>query len=136
VSTVQNSKIPSAYCRLGPPSLPCTDLCWSLGVAGDLPVETPFIDWLARNKAMRFTHNCVTSSICWISRATLHSGQYFSRHKAEEPASEQWYENFHESFPALLKNAGYFLGHVGKWHTWNSHKISRKCGVLCCVVGR
>ena len=96
------------------------------GVAGDLPVETPFIDWLARNKAIRFTHNCVTSSICWISRATLHSGQYFSRHKAEEPASEDWYKNFHEAFPALLRNAGYFVAHIGKWHTWNSHKINRK----------
>lgn len=94
------------------------------GVAGTLPVETPFIDWLARNKGMRFTHNCVTSSICWISRATLHSGKYFSRHKAEEPASQDWYKDFHQAFPALLKAAGYYVGHVGKWHTWNSGKLN------------
>ncbi|CAB9514518.1 Extracellular sulfatase SULF-1 [Seminavis robusta] len=97
----------------------------AIGVAGTLPVETPFIDWLSRNKGMRFTHNCVTSSICWISRATLHSGKYFSRHKAEEPASEDWYKDFHQAFPALLKNAGYYVAHIGKWHTWNSGIIQK-----------
>ena len=51
---------------------------------------------------------------------------YFSRHKAEEPASEDWYKNFHLAFPSLLKKAGYYVAHIGKWHTWNSHKISRE----------
>jgi len=47
----------------------------AIGVGGSKwPVHTPFIDWLATNKGLRFTHNCVTSSICWISRATLHTG--------------------------------------------------------------
>jgi len=76
-------------------------------------VETPFIDWLSREKGMRFTHNCVSSSICWISRATLHTGQYFSRHKAETPGSEEWYNGFEKAFPALLNKAGYFVSHIG-----------------------
>ena len=97
----------------------------ALGIASNGVVETPFIDWLSRNKGMRFTHNCVSTSICWISRATLHTGQYYSRHKAENPGSEEWYNGFHEAFPALLNKAGYFVSHIGKWHTWNSGKIQK-----------
>ena len=92
----------------------------AIGIASNGVVETPFIDWLSRNKGMRFTHNCVSTSICWISRATLHTGQYFSRHGAENPGNEEWYNGFHEAFPALLNKAGYFVSHIGKWHTWNS----------------
>jgi hypothetical protein len=39
----------------------------SLGCAGT-PVFTPFLDSLAQ-QGVRFTHNCVTTSICWVSRA-------------------------------------------------------------------
>jgi hypothetical protein len=42
-------------------------------------VHTPFLTQLAR-EGMRFRKNCVTSSICWISRATLFTGQYVNRH--------------------------------------------------------
>ena len=86
----------------------------AIGVASNGVVETPFIDWLSRNKGMRFTHNCVSTSICWISRATLHTGQYYSRHGATNPGNEEWYEGFHEAFPALLNKAGYFVSHIGK----------------------
>jgi hypothetical protein len=86
----------------------------AIGVAGNQPVETPFIDWMARNMGIRFTHNMVTTSICWISRATLHTGMYMSRHKAEQPAHESWYEFFDTSFPALMRKAGYYVSHIGK----------------------
>lgn len=45
----------------------------TLGCAGTQPVKTPFLDFLA-SKGIRFTHNCVTTSVCWISRATLFTG--------------------------------------------------------------
>jgi hypothetical protein len=41
----------------------------SIGVAKTQPVLTPFLDSLANNDGIRFTHNCVTTSVCWISRA-------------------------------------------------------------------
>jgi arylsulfatase A-like enzyme len=57
----------------------------------------------------------VTTSICMTSRATLLTGQYMSRHgidrfgKAIEPA--QW----RQTYPALLREAGYWTGFVGKY---------------------
>lgn len=87
----------------------------SIGVAGTQPVETPFLDWLSNTKAMRFTHNAVSTSVCWISRATLHSGVYFSRHQALRPRDSNWYEDYWEtSYPSILKKLGYYVAHIGK----------------------
>jgi hypothetical protein len=54
----------------------------TLGAAGNPIVKTPILDALAE-EGVRFTNNCVTTSICWISRATLYSGQYLARHHFE-----------------------------------------------------
>ena len=43
----------------------------TLGAAGNPIVKTPVLDKLAA-EGVRFTENCVTTSICWISRATLY----------------------------------------------------------------
>ena len=43
-------------------------------------VKTPNIDKMAEN-GLLFTHNCVTTSICMVSRASLYTGQYASKHK-------------------------------------------------------
>lgn len=87
----------------------------SIGVANASIVKTPFLDWLS-TQGMRFTHNCVTTSVCWISRATLYTGQYVSRHKSDYPQKPLWYEGWDEAWPQILKESGYYLGHVGKWH--------------------
>lgn len=81
-------------------------------------VKTPFLDSLAK-KGVRFRHNCVTTSVCWISRATLNTGQYYSRHKQRLIAPPVfYYEYWNETYPGLLRNNGYHVGHVGKWHQW------------------
>ncbi len=49
----------------------------TLGVAGNPVVKTPVLDALAAD-GVRFSENCVTTSICWISCATLYSGQYLA----------------------------------------------------------
>ena len=85
----------------------------TLGVAGNAVVQTPTIDALAEN-GMRFTHNCVTTSICGISRANLYTGQWMSRHGARKFA--MWDTPWEETYPGLLRDNGYWLGHVGKWH--------------------
>ena len=89
-------------------------------------LKTPTLDALAAD-GVRFTHNCVTTSVCWISRATLYTGQYMSRHKTTKPCCwsgspkirgqldyvpENWSEL---SFYELLKQNGYYVGHAGKW---------------------
>mmetsp|Transcript_10662 Transcript_10662/g.23571 ORF Transcript_10662/g.23571 Transcript_10662/m.23571 type:complete len:577 (+) Transcript_10662:161-1891(+) len=54
----------------------------TLGAAGNAVVKTPVLDAIAQ-EGVRFTENCVTTSICWCSRATLYSGQYLARHHFE-----------------------------------------------------
>jgi len=87
----------------------------SIGSASNGLVKTPFFDDLA-TQGVRFTHNCVTTSVCWVSRATLYTGQYVSRHKSTEPTKPEFYEGWNKTFPYLLREAGYYFGHVGKWH--------------------
>ncbi len=85
----------------------------TLGVAGNPIVKTPSIDELAR-QGTRFTHNCVTTSICGVSRATLFTGQWMSRHGNE--AFQAFKTPWDETYPGLLRNHGYHVGHIGKWH--------------------
>eukprot|EP00977_Amphora_coffeiformis_P013365 scaffold3484_cov184-Amphora_coffeaeformis.AAC.6 len=90
---------------------------------------TPTFSALAA-QGIRFTHNAVTTSICWISRATLFTGQYVSSHRstylfrpffASRPA--QWAE----SWPVWLqKHAGYWVGHIGKWHYNDADDYKRR----------
>jgi arylsulfatase A-like enzyme len=87
----------------------------SIGSAKASIVRTPFFDWLA-TQGMKFIHNCVTTSVCWISRATLYTGLYVSRHKSDYPHKPLWYEGWNDSWPQLLKEKGYYQGHSGKWH--------------------
>ncbi|KAI2500233.1 protein of unknown function (DUF4976) [Fragilaria crotonensis] len=87
----------------------------SIGSANASIVRTPFFDWLAE-QGVKFVHNCVTTSVCWISRATLYTGLYISRHKSDYPHKPLWYSGWNDAWPQLLKEKGYHLGHVGKWH--------------------
>jgi arylsulfatase A-like enzyme len=102
----------------------------TLGAAGNPVVKTPVFDALAA-EGVRFSENCVTTSICWISRATLYSGQYLARHHFEMlgrgrtltingteltmgfevPQNETIYS-------LLKKKAGYTTAHVGKLGLW------------------
>jgi hypothetical protein len=72
----------------------------TLGVASNNSViKTPFLDTLAK-QGVRFSQNCVTTSVCWISRATLNTGQYYSRHKQRLIAPPVfYYEYWNETYP-------------------------------------
>ena len=85
----------------------------TLGCAGNPIVKTPHLDRLAQN-GVRFTHSCVTTSICGVSRASLLTGQWMSRHRnfAFGPFETPW----SETYPGLLRANGYYVGHIGKWH--------------------
>jgi arylsulfatase len=85
----------------------------SLGVAGNPVVKSPVIDKLA-TESVRFTNSYVTTSICGVSRASLFSGQWMSRHGCRN--FMMWKTPWELSFPALLRENGYHTGHVGKWH--------------------
>lgn len=85
----------------------------TLGVAGNPVVQTPNLDQLA-SQGIRFTDNCVTTSICGVSRANLFTGQWMSRHG--NPGFQMWKTPWDETYLGLLKANGYYVGHVGKWH--------------------
>ena len=86
---------------------------------GSKVIRTPFLDSLAK-QGVRFRYNCVTTSICWISRATLVTGQFYSRHRqAVIQPPIYFYDYWNETYPGLLKDHGYYLGHVGKWQLAN-----------------
>ena len=85
----------------------------TLSVAGNSVVKTPVLDDLSK-RSVRFTHNCVTTSICCVSRASLFTGQWMSAHGCEgfKPFKTDW----NKTYPGVLRDAGYHVGHVGKWH--------------------
>jgi len=85
----------------------------SLSVAGNPVVKTPILDHMSE-QSVRFTHNCVTTSICCVSRASLFTGQWMSAHGCEgfKPFKTDW----SETYPGILRDGGYYVGHVGKWH--------------------
>lgn len=107
----------------------------SIGAAKASIVKTPFFDWLA-TQGIRFAHNCVTTSVCWISRATLYTGLYVSRHKSDYPHKPLWYEGWNQSWPQLLKNSGYHLGHTGKWHFPVEPRLHRAFDYLNTYYGK
>jgi arylsulfatase len=85
----------------------------TLGCAGNPVVKTPHLDALAQD-GFRFTHGCVTTSVCGVSRASLLTGQWMSRHGNEGFA--MFHTPWAETYPGLLRANDYWVGHVGKWH--------------------
>lgn len=75
-------------------------------------IHSPNIDHELAGKGVRFTHNCVTTSVCGVSRATYYTGQYMSRHGTNR--SIELFRPWPELFPYFLKQAGYHVGYVGK----------------------
>ena len=91
------------------------DARWdSIGAAGNSIVRTPRIDELAR-EGIRFEQARVTTAICMVSRATLLTGQYMSRHAVTEFGRAIAPEAFAQTYPGLLHRAGYWTGYVGKY---------------------
>jgi arylsulfatase A-like enzyme len=86
----------------------------ALGAMGNKIIQTPNMDKLA--KAGILFHNAyVTTSICCVSRASLLTGQYESRHHINDFATSLSAQAMAQTYPALLKNAGYQLGFIGKF---------------------
>lgn len=85
----------------------------TLGCAGNPIVRTPHLDRLA-GEGIRFTQACVTTSICGVSRASLFTGQWMSRHGNQR--FDAFKTPWAETYPGLLRKHGYYVGHIGKWH--------------------
>ena len=84
------------------------------GAAGHSVLKTPTIDALAA-EGTRFTNAFVTTAICAASRATILTGVPERSHRFTfgTPPLETRHTNL--SYPALLREAGYRTGFVGKF---------------------
>jgi len=91
------------------------DLRWnSFGCMGNQMLITPNIDQLSR-EGVRFNNACVTTAICMVSRASILTGQYMSRHRITKFGLSLSEKGFSETYPAVLQKAGYWTGYVGKY---------------------
>lgn len=88
-----------------------------LGCAGHPVVQTPHIDRLAA-EGVRFSEAFATSAACTPNRTCLLTGQYERKHGVTfGSASSLSQEAFSQTYPMLLRKAGYYVGYVGKNHT-------------------
>ncbi|MFM9081960.1 MAG: sulfatase [Opitutaceae bacterium] len=87
----------------------------TLGSAGHPIVRTPTLDRLAAD-GVRFRNAFVTTSVCWVSRAVVLTGQWARSHIRRDSVPTVRPEALATMFPELLRSAGYRTAHFGKWH--------------------
>lgn len=91
------------------------DLRWnSLHCTGTNFLITPNIDQLAA-QGITFVNACVTTPICCCSRASILTGQFISRNGVQNFSTQIATQNFANTYPGVLRNAGYYTGFVGKY---------------------
>ena len=86
----------------------------ALGVMGNKIIQTPHLDTLAM-KGILFRNAYVTTAICAVSRASILTGQYQSRHGINDFVTSFDSTALQHTYPVLLKKAGYRIGFVGKY---------------------
>lgn len=86
----------------------------ALGAMGNTILKTPHLDELANN-GLLFQNAYVTTSICAISRASMLTGQYESRHGIHDFKTGLSLDALEDTYPIQLKNKGYKIGFIGKY---------------------
>ncbi|MAW60617.1 MAG: acetylglucosamine-6-sulfatase [Planctomycetes bacterium] len=87
----------------------------TLGCAGHPILQTPTIDGLAA-RGVRFSNMFVSHSICWVSRASLLTGQTARSSGRADRLDFVRADAARALYPQLLREAGYRTGHFGKFH--------------------
>jgi arylsulfatase A-like enzyme len=85
----------------------------AIGAYGSKAARTPRLDRLAE-QGMRFDHCLCTNSICGPSRAVVLTGKY--SHLNGFIDNKSTFDGSQQTFPKLLRQAGYQTAIVGKWH--------------------
>ena len=86
----------------------------ALGCLGHPFLHTPNLDALAEAGTL-FQNSFVTSPVCWASRASLFLGQYAFAHGIHDPQIDLQTDQIQSLFPVLLRQRGYYTGHIGKF---------------------
>ena len=86
----------------------------AMGAMGNPVIQTPNMDKLA-TEGVLFQNGYVTTSICCVSRTSILTGQYESRHQIHNFNTDMSPQAVANTYPALLKNAGYKTGFIGKF---------------------
>ncbi len=107
----------------------------SLGGAGNALIQTPNLDRLAQ-EGVRFKNHFVTTSICCVSRASILTGQYERRHGIADFKTPLTVAQWAETYPALLRAAGYRTGFIGKFGVGDGKYIAAKSNAFDFWRGR
>ena len=87
--------------------------CQAISAYGSNRNQTPNIDRIA-NEGILFNKCCVTNSICAPSRAVIQTGKHSHLNGVYDNRLE--FDTSQETFPKLMKTAGYETAMIGKWH--------------------
>ena len=85
-----------------------------LGCLGNRHIQTPNLDQLAANGNM-FSNAFVTTAICCSNRACILTGQYMLRHGVRDFQTPLSAAAMAQTYPVLLRQAGYRTGYLGKF---------------------
>ena len=86
----------------------------TLSCMGNSVLKTPNIDKLAAS-GVTFDNAFVTTSICPSNRASILTGQHMRTHGIREFSDSLSPDAFQKTYPALMQNAGYRTGFIGKY---------------------
>ena len=86
----------------------------TLGCMGNSEIKTPNIDQLG-NEGIVFDSHYNTTSICMAARACVMTGMYEHKTGCNFQHGGLSQALFNRSYPALLRNAGYYTGFAGKF---------------------
>ena len=86
----------------------------TLGCMGNAVVRTPEIDRLAAEGVL-FRNAFVTTSVCSPSRTSILTGQFARSRGIGDLSAMVTPASWADTLPAVLRKAGYYTGHIGKW---------------------
>lgn len=96
----------------------------TMGCTGNKIIRTPNMDDLATNGCL-FTNCFVTTSICAASRASIFAGQYARRTGIHNFVTNFSEKALSQTYPMLLRAAGYRTGFAGKYGVGRSEEMPR-----------
>jgi len=104
----------------------------AMGCMGNPHLATPHMDRLAKEGVL-FENSFVTTSICCVSRASILTGQHMARHGIRSFDTPLSPGQLAQTYPVLLRAAGYRTAFLGKWAVGHPRSAARE---LCLPAGQ